>query len=97
MTIPARTAEVRAELEDGWQIAADMMRKDTILAETVRNTAYFLWEHDGRPEGRSFEYWLRAKEMHQRQLAYDKWLAEGAPPDRAAAHWEQAEKQIAEK
>ena len=63
------------------------MRKNRALAEMVRNTAYFLWEQDGRPEGRSFDYWLRAKEMHLRQLAYDKWLAEGAPQGRAEAHW----------
>jgi hypothetical protein len=63
------------------------MRKNTELAETVRRTAYFLWEQDGRPEGRAFQYWVRAKEMHQRQLAYDRWLAEGAPMGRADAHW----------
>jgi hypothetical protein len=63
------------------------MRKNRALAETIRNTAYFLWEQDGRPEGRSFDYWLKAKDMHVRQLAYDKWLAEGAPQGRAEAHW----------
>ena len=55
------------------------MKRDPDLAQAVRATAYFLWEQDGRPEGRSFDYWLRAKEMHLRQLAYDRWLAEGSP------------------
>jgi hypothetical protein len=63
------------------------MRKNTAAAETIRRTAYFLWEQDGRPEGRSFDYWLRAKDMHMRQMAYDKWLAEGAPQGRAMANW----------
>jgi len=66
------------------------MLKNRAMAETIRNTAYFLWEQDGRPEGRSFDYWLRAKEMHQRQLAYDRWLAEGTPMGRAEAHWLEA-------
>lgn len=70
------------------------MYKNTALAEMIRNTAYFLWEQDGRPEGRSFDYWLRAKDMHLRQIAYDKWLAEGAPPDRAEVHWRDAAGEI---
>jgi len=63
------------------------MLKNTALAEAVRRTAYFLWEQDGRPEALSFHYWLRAKDMHLRQMAYDKWLAEGTPPGRAIANW----------
>lgn len=70
------------------------MHKNTALAEMIRNTAYFLWEQDGRPEGRSFDYWLRAKEMHLRQMAYDKWLAEGTPPDRAETNWRDAAGEI---
>ncbi len=26
----------------------------------VRETAYYLWEQDGRPEGRDLQYWLAA-------------------------------------
>ena len=26
----------------------------------IREQAYFLWEQDGRPEGREMEYWQRA-------------------------------------
>ena len=63
------------------------MHKNTAVAEMIRRTAYFLWEQDGRPEGRSFDYWLRAKDIHQRQMAYDQWLAEGAPQGRAEANW----------
>ena len=70
------------------------MRKNLDLASQVRRTAYFLWEQDGSPQGREMDYWLRAKQMHQRQLAYDRWLAEGTPPDRSDLFWYEAEKDI---
>ena len=44
--------------------------------ETVRLTAYFLWEQDGRPEGRAEEYWRRAYEKHRSERTYDRWLDE---------------------
>lgn len=28
---------------------------------TIREQAYYLWESDGRPDGRETEYWMRAK------------------------------------
>jgi hypothetical protein len=74
--------------------AAEMMRKNTAVAERIRDTAYFLWEQDGSPPGRSFDYWLRAKEALQRELAYDKWLAEGTPTGRADEHWHAARAEI---
>lgn len=77
--------------------AVAAMRKNSDLAERIRQTAYFLWEQDGRPEGRSFDYWLTAKEMLLRELAYDKWLADGAPVDRAEEHWRDAAGEIEEK
>ena len=70
------------------------MRKNSQVAERIRQTAYFLWEQDGRPEGRAFDYWLRAKEMLLRELAYDRWLAEGTPPGRAGEHWHDAAREI---
>src|SRR5688500_4318999 len=36
----------------------------TGLQQEVRERAYLLWEQDGRPEGRSAEYWARALEEH---------------------------------
>lgn len=66
------------------------MQKNTALAEQIRQTAYFLWEQAGRPDGQAMEYWLLAKQMHQRQLAYDRWLAEGAPHDKSDQHWRDA-------
>ncbi|WP_052715855.1 DUF2934 domain-containing protein [Devosia chinhatensis] len=70
------------------------MLKNSAVAERIRETAYFLSEQDGHPEGKAMEYWLRAKEMHQRQIAYDSWLADGAPADRSNLHWIQAEQDL---
>ena len=73
------------------------MRKNSELAERIRLTAYFLWQHDGQPHGRAFDYWLRAKHMMLRELAYDRWLAEGTPIDRADEHWRGASGDIEDK
>jgi hypothetical protein len=70
------------------------MRKNSQVADRIRQTAYFLWEQDERPEGRAFDYWLRAKEMLLRELAYDRWLAEGTPAGRAGEHWHDAAREI---
>ncbi|GHA20811.1 hypothetical protein GCM10007989_14940 [Devosia pacifica] len=42
----------------------------------VRDTAYFLWEQAGRPEGRPDEFWFQALEIHLRSRAYSHWLRE---------------------
>ena len=70
------------------------MKRNNELAQAVRATAYFLWEQDGRPEGLAFEYWVRAKEIHLRELAYDRWLAEGSPHGRDLDIWVQAAEEI---
>jgi len=45
---------------------------DTAHAEqAVRETAYFLWEQDGRPDGRDQEYWYRALERTHREQDAD--------------------------
>jgi len=36
---------------------------DLDFEQSVRQTAYHLWEHDGRPDGREKEYWFRALEQ----------------------------------
>jgi hypothetical protein len=50
------------------------MSENEAFDEAVRRTAYFLWEQDGRPDGRHDDYYLRALEMHRRQGEYDRWL-----------------------
>lgn len=52
--------------------------------EAVRLTAYFLWEQDGRPEGRQDEYWQRAREKHARQRDCDGMLEQNGPDDAEA-------------
>ena len=49
------------------------------LTAAVRDTAYFLWEQDGQPEGRDEHYWHLALEKHLRARAFDVWLEEGRP------------------
>ena len=36
---------------------------DDRFEEIVRQTAYALWEQDGRPEGQDLRYWYRAVEQ----------------------------------
>jgi hypothetical protein len=56
------------------------MDEREIDEEEVRLTAYFLWEQDGRPEGRAQEYWYRARAQHRRMRASDEELEQNAPP-----------------
>ncbi|HWA20430.1 MAG TPA: DUF2934 domain-containing protein [Devosia sp.] len=44
--------------------------------QAVRDTAYFLWEQDGRPMGREQDYWFRALERCLRQRQNDEHLAQ---------------------
>ncbi|MGX7004828.1 DUF2934 domain-containing protein [Caballeronia sp. KNU42] len=39
------------------------------LEEKLRLRAYHLWEADGRPEGRSEEYWEKARVLLEQELA----------------------------
>ena len=36
---------------------------DPAREQRIRETAYHLWEKDGRPEGREQEFWERAREL----------------------------------
>lgn len=36
--------------------------------EQVRVRAYCLWETEGKPQGRDWEYWLKAKEQLEREF-----------------------------
>ena len=47
------------------------------LEEKLRLHAYHLWEADGRPEGRSMEYWEKARALLEQELAA------ASPPDEA--------------
>ena len=79
---------------EGAEQTRPTMKRNPELAQAIRATAYFLWEQDGRPEGRSFDYWVRAKETHLRQLAYDRWLSEGSPHGRDYDIWVEVSKDV---
>lgn len=48
---------------------------DPAFEQAVRDTAYFLWEHDGRPFGREQEYWFAALDRCLRQRECDQVLS----------------------
>lgn len=50
---------------------------DPAFDQKVRETAYFLWEQDGRPEGREQDYWDRALERTLREHDADRKLQDG--------------------
>lgn len=59
---------------------------DAQFEHAVRETAYFLWEQDGRPEGREKEYWFRALERTLREWKANEeigLLPGGAPTGEA--------------
>ena len=37
-----------------------MPRSNLRRDQPVRDRAYFIWEHEGRPDGRAFDHWDRA-------------------------------------
>lgn len=59
------------------------MAKDYIQPtdEKIRTRAYYLWETDGKPAGRDWEYWLKAKE----QLEHEITGTNGSSPRKASA------------
>lgn len=65
---------------------------DPAFEVAVRDTAYFMWENDGRPEGREQEYWFRALEACLRRRNLDKEMEEPATHFREAIPPEIAEK-----
>jgi hypothetical protein len=47
---------------------------DPGLEHSIREAAYFEWEHDGRPDGHDQEHWYKARDRALRE-----WAANGAP------------------
>jgi len=71
------TAGIRHRYEgriapDDDHLAGDSQTK-TGLEQDVRETAYLLWEQEGRLEGRSDEYWHRAHDQHLPERVYTLW------------------------
>jgi hypothetical protein len=54
---------------------------DPAFELAVRETAYFLWEQDGKPQGREKDYWFRALERTLRERNADRDINNGPPHD----------------
>lgn len=54
---------------------------DPAFELAVRETAYFLWEQDGKPAGRENDYWFRALERQLRERNADRDLKDGPGRD----------------
>jgi hypothetical protein len=54
--------------------------------QSIRERAYQLWEHDGRPDGRSIDYWLEAaRELEEAEVALSA-KADAAPAPKPAVN-----------
>ena len=40
----------------------------TLSPEAIRERAYLLWEQEGKPDGKSLEFWFRAKQQLYTEL-----------------------------
>jgi hypothetical protein len=69
-------------------------REDADFHMAVRDTAYFLWEQAGRPEGQADRFWEQAVEQHLRARAYSIWLKKGRPIGHADEDWIEARKEV---
>lgn len=52
---------------------------DSLFEQRVRETAYFLWEYAGRPDGQEQQYWFEALERCLRERQADDMLQERPP------------------
>jgi hypothetical protein len=43
----------------------------------IRERAYFIWEHEGRPEGRHLEHWRRARVHIEEEDGTGAWSDRG--------------------
>lgn len=62
--------------------AVGTLEADPSVEQSIRDTAYYLWESDGRPEGRDEEYWHRARDAWLGQQGLDAGFEDAvAEPD----------------
>jgi hypothetical protein len=76
--LPNSEAAGIRQIQEGDILAADVVvaPPDPSIEQSIRDTAYRLWENDGRPEGRDEEYWLRAREAWLGQQTLDNAFEE---------------------
>ena len=75
-----------ADADDPW------IDKDFEAA--VRDTAYFLWENDGRPLGREKDYWFAALERCLRQREADGLLQQEPRSGTVAKNAQEADSDV---
>jgi len=59
---------------EGQETAMPTNQRPIPSDEQIRNRAYLMWEREGRQDGKSEEYWLRAKAELETELEA-KWHA----------------------
>ncbi|MEQ9635102.1 MAG: DUF2934 domain-containing protein [Devosia marina] len=52
---------------------------DPLFEQRVRETAYFLWEQAGRPDGQEQQYWFEALDRCLRERQADEMLQKQPP------------------
>lgn len=80
MTLPNSEAAGIRQIVDGPH-AESGLEPDASFEQRIRDTAYFMWEAEGRPEGRNEEYWHRAREACLEQLRLDQQYDAAEDPD----------------
>ena len=53
-----------------------MSDRDRNVERAVREAAYFIWEHEGRPEGQAQDHWKRAVIERSRERCDDEPMEE---------------------
>jgi hypothetical protein len=56
------------------------MVKNHSIEEQIRVQAYYLWVADGRPDGRSEEFWEKARSMHRKLNGQSPTIQEQGVP-----------------
>lgn len=75
--LPNSEAAGIRQILDGEDTAGPvMLAPEDSFEQQVRDTAYFMWEADGRPSGREEEYWHRAREACMGQQGLDQQFDE---------------------
>lgn len=58
---PASAKEPKKKTKTLPSTPKENTRDQSSISKTIEEYAYFLWEKEGRPEGRDREFWLKAE------------------------------------
>ncbi len=80
--LPNSEAAGIRQIAEGDAVAPQSLESEPSVEQSIRDTAYYLWENDGRPEGRDEEYWHRARAAWLGQQGLDAGFEDAiAEPD----------------